>query len=111
VAHILDSTEDIVWVRNPVRKFGIHTQAGWHYPDFLIILDRGYILLEVKNRDELNDPNSDAYRKGKSATEWCEIAARAGHDKWKYWSIPHDVVSRCITIEHLKRERFLFPST
>jgi len=111
VARILDSTEDIVWVRNPVRKFGIHTQAGWHYPDFLIILDGGYILLEVKNRDELNDSNSDAYRKGKSATEWCEIAVRAGHDKWEYWSLPHDAVSRCTTIEHLKRERFLFPST
>lgn len=109
VARILDATDGITWVRNPVRQFGIQTQVGWHYPDFVIISRSGYILLEVKNRDELNEPESDAYKKGKAATEWCKVASDAAEESWEYWIIPDDRVGECATIDDLKRKRFIFP--
>lgn len=108
VARILDDTGGIIWVRNPVQQFGILTQVGWHYPDFVIIKKSGYILLEVKNHDELNDIQSDAYKKGRAATEWCDIASGTGGESWEYWIIPHDLVTECATLTDLKSKRFVF---
>jgi hypothetical protein len=108
IARILDSTENITWTRNPVRQFGLYTQVGWHYPDFLIIFVQGYVLLEIKNRDELNDTNSEAYRKGQATTQWCNLANQMGEMSWEYWLIPHDLVSQCITLDDIKAKRFIF---
>ncbi len=110
VAKILDGTNGIAWVRNPVRKFGIQTQAGYHYPDFILLKDGKYVFLEVKNKDELNDINSEAYIKGKAATEWCKLASESSDKKFEYWAIPHDKVNDCATIDDLKTKRFVFSS-
>lgn len=108
VADILDKTEKIAWVRNPVHQLGIQTQAGWHYPDFVIRSEDSLILLEVKNRSELNNVHSEAYLKGKSATDWCVLASSVSKISFEYWAIPHDVVTECASIADLKSKRFIF---
>lgn len=108
LAKIVDNAKDILWIRNPVKKFGIQTQAGWHYPDFIITKGKKYIFIEVKDSNELNDHNSDAFIKGKSATEWCELASESSDVDFEYWAIPHTRVSECVTLEDLESKRFVF---
>lgn len=108
VAKILDNTDGALWIRNPVRKFGIQTQAGWHYPDFIVKRADNYFFVEVKDRTKLNDESSDAFIKGKAATEWCNLATRSSDNLFEYWAIPHDRVSECATIDDLKSKRFVF---
>lgn len=109
VARILDSTVDVTWIRNPVRKFGITTQVGWHYPDFLVVRTTGYLLIEVKARGELNHIGSHARKKAEAATEWCRVASAASNKSWEYWVIPDEEVSACANLDDLKAHRFLLP--
>jgi superfamily II DNA or RNA helicase len=109
VAVILDTTPAITWVRNPIRKFSINTQAGRHYPDFIVVGENNCILLEVKNSQELNDVNSEAHLKCKAATRWCELASEISENKFEYWAVPHDRVNECSNISDLKTKRYIFP--
>jgi len=108
LAKVLDKIKGILWIRNPAKKFGIQTQAGWHYPDFIVAKDKKYIFIEVKDSNELNDHNSDAFIKGKSATEWCELASNSSETGFEYWAIPNNRVTECVTIDDLKSKRFIF---
>lgn len=110
VMKILDATNNILWIRNPVQQFAIITMLGQHYPDFVVIELKSsrIFLLEIKNIQELSDPNSDAYRKGKAATKWCILASEYSDWKWEYIAIPHNLVTQCTTWEDLKSKRFIF---
>lgn len=110
VMKILDGTKNITWVRNPVsdKGFCVYTTAGRHYPDFLILHKNGIVLLEVKNANELSDNNSEAYLKGKAATEWCGKASEVSNSSWEYIALPHERVAECATLEDLKNKRFVF---
>jgi hypothetical protein len=108
VAKILDNTDGVVWIRNPVRKFNFQTQAGLHYPDFIVNMGKNCIFIEVKDKAKLNDEKSDAFIKGKAATEWCSIATNSSDKVFEYWAIPNDKVSECATINDLKTKRFVF---
>lgn len=108
IAKILDNTDGITWVRNPVRQFGIQTQIGYHYPDLIAIKSTGFIFIEVKDPEELTNVNSDAHKKGKASTEWCRLATASSDKSYDYWAIPNNLVNECTTIEELERKRYVF---
>jgi hypothetical protein len=108
-ARILDSTVGVTWIRNPVRQFGITTQVGWHYPDFVVLTNGSIIFIEVKARDQLNDPKSDARKKAEAATEWCRVASATSGKSWEYWAVPDEEISACATLDDLKTHRHALP--
>lgn len=108
IAKILDNTDDLIWVRNPVHQFALDTALGKQFPDFIAIEKNRIIFIESKNAEELRDANSEAHKKGKEVNNQCKMASRASKQKWEYWDIPHDQVANCATLEDLSRYRFKF---
>lgn len=108
IAKILDNTEDIVWVRNPIHQFALDTSIGKHYPDFIVVEKNRIIFIESKDVTELQDSSSEAHKKGREVTEQCILASKASKIRWEYWAIPHDQVDGCATLQDLSTHRFRF---
>ena len=88
----------IHWLRPTSDQFDIQYQFEGMYhnyePDFVVETEDCCYLVEVKRRDEINDPQVLAKKERgikycKLASDWC-IAN--GHKPWKYMLIPHDQI-------------------
>jgi type III restriction enzyme len=107
-AKIIDQSDCKIWVRNPSSQFFITSLWGRHFPDFVVIKDNEITLIEVKRKSEFDNPESEAYKKGKAATEWCHAVSEGAENKWDYWFVPDDEVDACVTIEDIFKRRKYF---
>ena len=104
-----NSPEVIRWLRPASNQFNITYNGGKSYePDFVVEDDANYYLVEVKRRDEMNDP--DVLAKKDRALKYCKVASEYnlahGHKGFKYLFIPHDEITSSSSFKNLK-DRFI----
>ena len=90
-----NSPEVIQWLRPSPTQFNITYNRGKRYePDFVVETDDSYYLVEVKARNQMNDP--DVLAKKERAIKYCKVATEYnkahGHKGFKYLFIPHDEI-------------------
>ena len=92
-ADIIDEkgNEVLKWVKNP-KQVAIKYRFGRYMPDFILHTKEGYVIVEVKSSNEIEDPI--VIEKAREAMKWCEAASKACGDKWDYKLIPHDKIRR-----------------
>ena len=92
------------WLKPGRNQFRIDYRSGEAYePDFVVETATRMLILEVKARNELDDPIVKA--KAAAATEWCRTAttfAQGGTGKpWTYALIPDDQIIGSATLDGL----------
>jgi len=92
------------WLKPGRNQFRIDYRSGEAYePDFVVETATKMLILEVKARNELDDPTVKA--KAAAATKWCRTAtahAQGGTGKpWVYALIPDDQIMGSATLEGL----------
>jgi len=92
------------WLKPGRNQFRIDYWSGEAYePDFVVEAATKMLILEVKARNELDDPIVKA--KAAAATKWCRTAttfAQGGKGKpWTYALIPDDQIIGSATLEGL----------
>ncbi len=92
------------WLKPGRNQFRIDYRSGEAYePDFVVEAAATMLILEVKARNELDDPIVKA--KAAAATKWCRTAtahAQGGTGKpWVYALIPDDQIIGSATLEGL----------
>ena len=103
-----NSPEVKQWLRPASNQFNITYNRGRRYePDFVVETDDMYYLVEVKAKNQMNDP--DVLAKKDRAIKYCEVATEYnlahGHKGFKYLFIPHDEISSNSSFNNLK-DRF-----
>ncbi|MDQ2652383.1 MAG: type III restriction endonuclease subunit R, partial [Chloroflexota bacterium] len=86
------------WFRPATRQFQIEYRDGHQYrsyqPDFVAELNDRVVMIEIKARNQMDDPIVLAKRT--AAVEWCmhasNHAATYGGKPWQYALIPHDAI-------------------
>jgi type III restriction enzyme len=103
---VLVDTEKSVekWMKPGRAQFQIEYRSGEGYePDFVIETRDRALIVEVKARNELDDP--DVQAKAAAATKWCKTAnahANAGRSKpWRYALVPDDQIAGAATLDGL----------
>lgn len=99
-----DDTGVEKWLKPGRNQFRIDYHSGETYePDFVVETATRMLILEVKARNELDDPIVKA--KAAAATKWCRTAtahASGGMGKpWAYALIPDDQIIGSATLEGL----------
>lgn len=92
------------WLKPGRNQFRIDYRSGEAYePDFVVETATKMLVLEVKARNELDDPTVKA--KAAAATKWCRTAttfAQGGTGKpWVYALIPDDQIIGSATLDGL----------
>ncbi len=92
------------WLKPGRNQFRIDYRSGEAYePDFVVETVAKMLILEVKARNELEDPTVKA--KAAAATKWCRTAtahAQGGTGKpWVYALVPDDQIMGSATLEGL----------
>jgi type III restriction enzyme len=92
------------WLKPGRNQFRIDYRSGEAYePDFVVETATRMLILEVKARNELDDPTVRA--KAAAATKWCRTAtafAQGGTGKpWVYALVPDDQIIGSATLEGL----------
>jgi type III restriction enzyme len=92
------------WLKPGRNQFRIDYRSGEAYePDFVVETVAKMLILEVKARNELDDPTVKA--KAAAATKWCRTAtahAQGGTGKpWVYALIPDDQIIGSATLDGL----------
>lgn len=88
-----DDTKVIKWIRPPLNQMPIFYKGSPYNIDFVVETNDKKYLVEVKARDEINDPKRTIKDKAKSAITWCKIASKIEASKpWEYRLIPDDVI-------------------
>jgi type III restriction enzyme len=108
LAVILDR-DSLKWFRPATGQFQIFYKAGIerpeYIPDFVGEMNDAIHMLEVKARNELEDPIVLA--KGAAAEQWCKHATEfsSKHDgkPWRYGLIAHDLIADNMSVESLIR--------
>jgi len=90
------------WLRPAPRQFDLTYSNGKRYePDFVVETESDIYLVEIKRRDEVNDP--DVLAKKDRAVAYCALAsvwAKAnGHKGWTHLFIPDDEVKSNRTLD------------
>ena len=103
-AIIDDDTGVEKWLKPRRNQFRIDYRSGEAYePDFMVETATRMLILEVKARNELDDPAVKA--KATAATKWCRTAtafAQGGAGKpWVYALIPDDQIIGSATLDGL----------
>jgi type III restriction enzyme len=93
------------WLRPAPNQFRIY----WDYnskkyePDFIIETADGIYMIETKAESDMND--TDVLQKMTAAKRYCKYAteytSQNNGKPWQYLLVPHNVVSRTITINYL----------
>jgi type III restriction enzyme len=99
--------EAIRWFRPVSGQFQIRYRRRADHPeyvpDFVAETDRYILMLEVKARNDLTDP--EVIAKAEAATAWCEhasaYAGAHGGKPWTYAVIPHDLVRENTSLDGL----------
>lgn len=105
LAVIIDGDANIEkWLKPGRNQFRIDYRSGEAYePDFVVETVTKMLILEVKARNELDDPTVKA--KAVAATKWCRTAAAhasGGTGKpWAYAMVPDDQIIGSATLEGL----------
>src|SRR5690606_24670359 len=92
------------WMKPGIGQFRIEYAAGQSYePDFVVETDSDKFIVEIKAKNEINDPVVQA--KAKAARKWVhyanEHARDTGGKPWTYVLVPHDAVSPSATLGSL----------
>lgn len=95
VSVILEDDKDVIrWIKPPLNQLGLFWQAGQQYnPDFLVETPTTKYMIEVKAKNEVNNP--DVVGKAKEGIKWCKYASMVDFDKkpWEYKLITDDVIA------------------
>jgi type III restriction enzyme len=94
LAIVLEDDPNVIkWIRPPLNQMPIFYKGGHYNLDFIVETKEKKYLVEVKARDEINDPKRAIKEKAQSAITWCEIASKYEASKpWEYRLIPDDVI-------------------
>lgn len=103
VSVILEDDKDVIrWIRPPLNQLGLFWQAGQQYnPDFLVETPTTKYMIEVKAKNEVNNP--DVVGKAKEGIKWCKYASIVDFDKkpWEYKLITDEVISVGNTLKYI----------
>lgn len=95
VSVILEDDKDVIrWIKPPLNQLGLFWQAGQQYnPDFLVETSTTKYMVEVKAKNEVNNP--EVIGKAKEGIKWCKYASMVDFDKkpWEYKLITDDVIA------------------
>lgn len=95
-----DDEEVLKWIHPPQGQTPIFYKGDTYNIDFIVETKTNRYLIEIKARDELNDP--DVKAKAQAALKWCEAAnQKQGGKPWSYAVIPDDVVSETSGLDHM----------
>jgi type III restriction enzyme len=105
-AVILDR-DAIKWMKPAKGQFQIHYRAGVghaeYQPDFVVETDAEILMVEVKARNELDDP--EVLAKKAVALKWCghatEFSTKHGGKPWRYVLVPHDAIAENVSLAWL----------
>ncbi|EQD59446.1 type III restriction protein res subunit, partial [mine drainage metagenome] len=103
LAVIIDR-DALKWFKPAKSQFQIYYKEGADHPeyqpDFVAETAECIYMLELKAKNEMDDPIVRA--KAESAANWCRNAsahvARHGGKPWRYVLIPHDAISENMTL-------------
>ena len=93
------------WLRPAPNQFRIYwaNNSKKYEPDFIVETKDGIFMIETKAESNLND--DDVIQKMNAAKKFCQYASdftsQNGGKKWSYLLVPHNVVSRTISIQFL----------
>jgi type III restriction enzyme len=95
------------WFRPAKGQFQIFYRMSGaqeqYVPDFVVETESALLLIELKARNEMDDP--EVLAKRTAAEEWCRNAsthaATYGGKPWSYVFLPHDVVAENMTLARL----------
>lgn len=100
---ILEDDKDVIrWIKPPLNQLGLFWQAGQQYnPDFLVETPTTKYMIEVKAKNEVNNP--DVVGKAKEGIKWCKYASIIDFDKkpWEYKLITDEVISVGNTLKYI----------
>lgn len=103
VSVILEDDKDVIrWIKPPLNQLGLFWQAGQQYnPDFLVETPTTKYMIEVKAKNEANNP--DVVGKAKEGIKWCKYASIVDFDKkpWEYKLITDEVISVGNTLKYI----------
>jgi type III restriction enzyme len=105
LAAIVDSDAGVEkWLKPGRNQFRIDYRSGDAYePDFVVETASRMLILEIKARNELDDPDVNA--KAAAATKWCKAATQhtsSGSEKpWAYVLVPDDQITGSTTLDGL----------
>lgn len=92
---VLEDDADVIrWIKPPLNQLGLFWQAGQQYnPDFLVETSTTKYMVEVKAKNEVNNP--EVIGKAKEGIKWCKYASMVDFDKkpWEYKLITDDVIA------------------
>jgi type III restriction enzyme len=92
------------WMKPGIGQFRIEYAAGQSYePDFVVETDKEKFIIEIKAKNEVNDPI--VLTKAKAARKWIHHAnnhaGETGGKSWTYVLVPHDAVKPSATLTSL----------
>jgi type III restriction enzyme len=101
---IIESTNEadvIRWMKPGPGQFRIEYESGQSYePDFVVETKTQKLIVEIKAKNEMEDPIVKA--KARAASKWVSYAnahaAEIGGKPWVYALVPHDVVGPSATL-------------
>jgi type III restriction enzyme len=105
LAVLIDAEPSVAkWMKPGRGQFQIEYRSGEAYePDFVIETTSRSIILEVKARNEMDNPIVQA--KAAAATKWCKTAnsnvERAKERPWTYVLVPDDQITGAATLDGL----------
>lgn len=103
VSVILEDDKDVIrWIKPPLNQLGLFWRAGQQYnPDFLVETPTTKYMIEVKAKNEVNNP--DVVGKAKEGIKWCKYASIVDFDKkpWEYKLITDEVISVGNTLKYI----------
>lgn len=103
VSVILEDDKDVIrWIKPPLNQLGLFWQAGQQYnPDFLVETPTTKYMIEVKAKNEVNNP--DVVGKAKEGIKWCKYASIVDFDKklWEYKLITDEGISVGNTLKYI----------
>lgn len=106
LARIVERETDFVqkWLRPSPMDFNITYNNGKKYePDFVIETEKNKFLVEVKNDNELSNP--DVLAKKQKSIEYCQLVSKwakeTGDKEWIYVFIPASKISSKSTFRYL----------
>lgn len=98
-ADVIDSDKNIKkWVKPPLQQSPIEYESATlikeYNPDFFVETDELNYVVEIKEKQKLDNKDTVVIKKARAAIEWCKtINATKPKVSWVYKIIPHDEVN------------------
>ena len=100
---VLEDDADVIrWIKPPLNQLGLFWQAGQQYnPDFLVETSTTKYMVEVKAKNEVNNP--EVIGKAKEGIKWCKYASIVDVDKkpWEYKLITDEIIATNNTLKYI----------